>query len=111
MVETKPNNAPRANNSVLSTFEEFERSGQGGTPSWLQALHKGGISHFVELGFPTIANEEWRFTNVAPLSKVEWRLPDFAVRIKEKEIAELLFPNVPGKKFVFIDGRFAFGWL
>jgi Fe-S cluster assembly protein SufD len=99
-------NPPRAHEPVLSAFEAFERSGQGATPSWLQALHKGGIAHFAELGYPTRDDEEWRFTNVAPIAKTQWRLPDGDVKVTEKQLGPLIFPNLHGKRLVFVDGRF-----
>jgi len=34
---------------------------------WLQALRERAFARFAELGFPNTHNEEWRFTNVAPI--------------------------------------------
>jgi Fe-S cluster assembly protein SufD len=107
MIETKVKPAPRPHEPVLAAFDEFEQAGQGATPSWLQALHKGGISHFVELGFPTTAHEEWRFTNVAPIARVSWTLPDGTARVSEKELNQHLLPGPHGKRVVFVDGRFS----
>jgi Fe-S cluster assembly protein SufD len=107
MVETKSSETVRQHEPVLSLFDSFERAGHSSTPSWLQALHKGGIAHFAELGFPTTRHEEWRFTNVAPVAKTQWQLPAGRVRLSEKDVSRMLFPNVPGKRLVFIDGRFA----
>jgi Fe-S cluster assembly protein SufD len=36
---------------------------------WLQELRDAAFQRFVELGFPTTHNEEWRFTNVAPIAR------------------------------------------
>jgi Fe-S cluster assembly protein SufD len=107
MVETKSPETVRPHEPVLALFEAFERSGHSTTPSWLQALHKGGIAHFAELGFPTTQQEEWRFTNVAPIARTQWRLPERQARVSDKDVARVLFPNVPGKRLVFVDGRFA----
>ena len=38
-------------------------------PAWLQSLRDAAFARFVELGFPTTHNEEWRFTNVAPMAR------------------------------------------
>ncbi len=38
-------------------------------PAWLQSLRDAAFARFVELGFPTTHNEEWRFTNVAPIAR------------------------------------------
>ena len=107
MIDTKVKPAPRPHDPILTAFEQFEMAGQGTTPSWLQALHKGGISHFVELGFPSTDHEEWRFTNVTPIAKTHWSLPDAPEKISEGELASLLFPDIPGKRVVFVDGHFS----
>lgn len=107
MIDTKVKPAPRLHDPVLAAFDEFEQAGQGNTPSWLQALHKGGIAHFAELGFPTIQHEEWRFTNVSPIARAAWSLGNISAKVTEKDLSPLLFPGVPGKRIVFVDGRFA----
>jgi Fe-S cluster assembly protein SufD len=107
MVEVTTKQTMRPHDPVLATFDEFDRSGQGSTPSWLQALRKGGIAHFAELGFPTTNHEEWRFTNVTPIAKTAWVLPDGAAKITEKDVLTNVFSDVPGKRVVFVDGRFS----
>jgi Fe-S cluster assembly protein SufD len=108
MVETKDKMEEPLRKGMLATFDEFERAGQGETPSWLQALRKGGIAHFAELGFPTTKHEEWRFTNVAPIARAEWRLsPRGDGKITEKQVARLAFPGLSGPRLVFVDGWFA----
>jgi Fe-S cluster assembly protein SufD len=53
--------------------------------SWLQAftdqpespfraLRQAGFERFAELGFPTTHDEEWRFTNVAPIARTQFRM-------------------------------------
>ena len=51
-------------------FERFAKPRIGREPAWLNALRKAGISRFAETGFPTTRDEDWRFTNVAPLAKL-----------------------------------------
>ena len=36
--------------------------------SWLSEFRARGRARFEELGFPTVRQEEWRFTNPAPLA-------------------------------------------
>jgi Fe-S cluster assembly protein SufD len=38
-------------------------------PAWLQPLRSAAFARFAELGFPTTHDEEWRFTNVAPIAR------------------------------------------
>jgi Fe-S cluster assembly protein SufD len=108
MVETVSKEGQTPRDGMLAAFEEFERRSQGKTPSWLQALHKGGIAHFAELGFPTTKHEEWRFTNVAPIARSAWTLaPRDAARVTAADVARISFPGIAGKRLVFIDGVFA----
>lgn len=73
MIQTAPP-AGRVNAGLhLTAFDVFERSTAESSPHWLQAIRKAGISHFAELGFPTVKHEEWRYTNVAPIAKLPFR--------------------------------------
>src|SRR5207247_1337727 len=48
----------------IAAFEKFgERA-----PQWLQEIRRCAFDRFAELGFPTTRDEEWRFTNVAPVA-------------------------------------------
>jgi Fe-S cluster assembly protein SufD len=38
-------------------------------PAWLQTLRDAAFARFAALGFPNTHNEEWRFTNVAPIAR------------------------------------------
>jgi Fe-S cluster assembly protein SufD len=41
--------------------------------TWVQALREAALERFQQLGFPTTHEEEWRFTNVAPIARF-WKL-------------------------------------
>src|ERR1019366_625707 len=43
-------------------------------PAWLQSLRDAAFARFAELGFPTTHNEEWRFTNVAPIARTKFKV-------------------------------------
>jgi Fe-S cluster assembly protein SufD len=40
---------------------------------WLKELRDRAFARFAELGFPTTHDEEWRFTNVAPIARTAFR--------------------------------------
>jgi len=48
-------------------LEQF--TNQPPAPAWLQSLRDAAFARFAELGFPTTHDEEWRFTNVAPIAR------------------------------------------
>jgi Fe-S cluster assembly protein SufD len=41
---------------------------------WLKELRDRAFARFTELGFPTTHDEEWRFTNVAPIARTTFRV-------------------------------------
>ena len=52
----------------LAEFEDLERRDAAGTPAWLSELRRSAMARFVERGFPTTRDEDWRYTNLAPLA-------------------------------------------
>ena len=91
----------------LADFEAFVGNGAAGAPAWLKEIREGAIARFGELGFPTMKQEEWRFTSVAPIAETRFTLAhpdDFRVPSPD-EIAPLLVGS--GPRAVFVDGRYA----
>ncbi|MHC4549923.1 MAG: Fe-S cluster assembly protein SufD [Planctomycetota bacterium] len=81
----------------VRAFEALEREGGGA----LHALRKRALARFEELGLPTTKQEEWRFTNVAPLAKEPFPLG----RPTTNGIADVdRLALAPG--LVFVDGHF-----
>ena len=72
-------------------------------------MRKAGIAHFAELGFPTIKHEDWRFTNIAPITKLPFK-PFFASErngLSADLISKSTFGNLPSSRLVFVNGHFA----
>ena len=66
----------------------------------LQSLRARAAEHFEQLGWPTTRIEEWKYTNLAPLAKAEWKRADTVVAAEAgmasfcgRAIAELVFVN------------------
>jgi len=55
-------------------FEEFRKDAPGNGIPWMESLREEGIRKFAELGFPTPENEDWRFTNVAPIARTTFTI-------------------------------------
>jgi Fe-S cluster assembly protein SufD len=91
----------------IEKFERFEK--EAGQPSWLVPLRKAGISRFAEQGFPTINDEDWRFTNVAPITKLPFNPVFESGRdgINAKTIGALSFGQLPAHRLVFVNGIYA----
>ena len=65
-------NSSQATGPIVEKFRQFETASQ--PPKWLAPLRKAGIASFADQGFPTLHDEDWRFTNVAPIVKLPFQL-------------------------------------
>jgi len=72
---------------------EFTR--QSPSAPWVEQLREAAFQRFVDLGFPTTHNEEWRFTSVAPVARATFRaaaadrLLHFAESVQELELKDI----------------------
>src|SRR5215471_18399897 len=71
MVEIEAQEPMKQTEPHQRKFEWFERHAQ--KPAWIFPLRKAGMARFAELGFPTLHDEDWRFTNVGPLVKLPFK--------------------------------------
>src|SRR2546426_12562866 len=91
----------------VADFEAFARNGASGAPDWLKELREGAIARFAELGFPTMKQEEWRFTNVAPIADQRFLLAHApSPPLPALSDIERLCVGA-GPRVVFVDGRYA----
>lgn len=92
-------------------FEEFLQAQEiAAQPAWITALRRSSMAEFAELGFPTTADEDWRFTNLSGLSALPFR-PVIKTSSAANEPAELsgelTFQGILAHRLVFVDGIFS----
>jgi Fe-S cluster assembly protein SufD len=91
-------------NHYLAAFAAAEQT-RTNAPAWLSNLRANAIAQFEQLGFPTTRNEEWKYTNVAPILKHEFRaattLPTVA------NLDNFTYPESRASQLVFVNGVFA----
>jgi Fe-S cluster assembly protein SufD len=91
----------------ISNFGEFEKRLNGGKESSIHQKRKDALSNFSRLEFPTIKDEEWKYTSIAPLLKYNF-VPSYEKKIISKElINSLLFDEMEHSLIVFINGRYS----
>ena len=86
---------------------ELEAALAAPQPLWLRELRARAGERFAELGFPSMRQEEWRFTNVAPVARTRFAPPP--IRFDPAAVGRAVAPHrLPGAhEVVFVDGRFA----
>src|SRR5579859_7231099 len=91
----------------LESFTEFQKVAAGRDLPWLRELREEAFARFAEVGFPTTHDEDWRFTNIAPIVRTQFRLPGSA--LVQLPPAELKSWSIEGSaaRLVFVNGRYA----
>ena len=85
----------------LAALDERPRGGV----RWLQDLRDHAASRFVEVGFPSTRDEEWRFTNVSPIASTEFRLAPPS-KLDPAVLGTFLWADAPFR-LVIVNGRVA----
>ena len=79
---------------------------------WIQSMREAGFQKFAELGFPTTHDEEWRFTNVAPVARSAFQVGSANVVSSEQSGAEELenhlgrYASIEKSAFVALNTAF-----
>ena len=78
-------------------------------PQWMTALRQAGIADFAEQGFPTLQDEDWRFTNVSPIARLPFQLARQTVVNGAETLAleKSVFAALTGHRLVFVNGFFS----
>jgi len=91
----------------ISNFGEFEKRLNGGSESSIHKKRKEALSSFSKLDFPTIKDEEWKYTSITALLKHNF-VPDYEKKTVSKElIRSLLFDEMKYSLIVFVNGRYS----
>ena len=88
---------------LSSLFETvLHEARERGDPAWRTQQRETAFARFLDIGFPTVRQESWKYTNVAPMTATEFvlpqpaPLPDVSSLIGEHREDEI--------EFVFVDG-------
>lgn len=90
-----------------NAFREATRGRGSDEPPWLQSLRENSFDQFERAGFPNIKQEEWKYTNVAPIAKVNFA-PVLACNGTEltgtNGLAPFIYEEARQSRLVFVNG-------
>jgi hypothetical protein len=100
----------KANNGtelLVEKFSQFEAASRAAEMA--AAAAQGRHRQFRRPGFSKLHDEDWRFTNVAPIAKLPFQLAREVCRQRRgnKLIDESAFAKLPGHRLVFVNGFFS----
>ena len=96
---------------LLSSFVIAEAGLNGAKNLGVVNMRKEALDRFEAAGFPTTRDEEWKYTNLKPLLK-----HDFKIMLKSEsavsflDIKQYLLSDLDTYKLVFINGKYS-SWL
>lgn len=95
----------------LSAFRHCQENGAGRAPAWLKELRESAIASFGKLGFPTVRDEDWKYTNIEPIVSTTFersgRLAKSPHAVTANEIFALSFTDPVANRLVFINGAYS----
>jgi Fe-S cluster assembly protein SufD len=92
--------------TYLAEHGRFVTARGAAAPPWLRELRTRGAERFSATGFPTVRQEEWRFTNVAPIADTAFRLADAAPTNAAQLVNQVAIPSAAAR-IVILNGHFA----
>ena len=91
----------RKENNYQAAFQTVRESSP--TVPWLELVRNSAIDRFELLGFPAVHEEEWKYTNLAPLAK-----QSFVPAVRETnfslDAARFVYPETSGAHLVVVNG-------
>jgi len=91
--------------NIIPDIEKHGRDLAKNSPQWATALRQEAASRFTKLGLPTVKDEEWKYTNLAPITTRTFHLPapETAPILKEELFA---YCDKSEINIVLVNGHF-----
>jgi Fe-S cluster assembly protein SufD len=87
---------------------ELDRGDSLRAPAWLKRGRQLARDCFRATGFPTVNDEEWRFTNVAPIAEGNFvAATDGIASLRATDLALYRLTDLASAELVFVNGRYA----
>jgi Fe-S cluster assembly protein SufD len=93
-------------NVYQDAFQALQKD-RGTESSWLDSLRQSAMDRFTELGFPSVKEEEWKYTNVAAIARSKFQPATPATKTKPSDADLKQLGSVPearSSQLVFVDG-------
>lgn len=80
---------------------------RGAGPAWLAARRREAVERFAECGFPTTRDEDWKYTNVAPLLRTPFAPASGPFELDRGAVARMGVVAAAGGRALFVNGFLA----
>ncbi|HWS86982.1 MAG TPA: Fe-S cluster assembly protein SufD [Pyrinomonadaceae bacterium] len=98
--------AVKEKNIYADAFREFTGAREG-EPGWVARLREGAFERFEETGFPTTDEEEWKYTNVAPIARKSFSTATAKVELESGAVETFVSAEAGRSRLVFVNGVYS----
>ncbi|MBC8034310.1 MAG: hypothetical protein H7Y03_09200, partial [Chitinophagaceae bacterium] len=93
-------------NKLANEFELRQAHSSGVTDTILSGLRKQAFDNFKAKGFPSIKEEDWRFTSLVPFLDTDYSLSGYpaAENMIAEAVRKALIPSLNGYRIVLLNG-------
>src|SRR5712692_4297422 len=81
----------------------LEKTGNA-EPSWLRHVREDSFAHFERVGFPSVKEEEWKYTNVAPIAKLQFAPALLNGQRGSNGFGAFVYDEARQSRLVFVNG-------
>lgn len=77
-------------------------------PAWAALLRERSFETFEQMGLPTVDDEDWKYTNLAPVARETFVMPNVRVTDpgSDERAREFFYGEAAGSRLVFVNGGF-----
>src|ERR1044072_3004965 len=91
----------RKENNYQAAFQTVRESSP--TVPWLELVRNSAMDRFEQLGFPVVHDEEWKYTNLAPLAKQSFEPATRSIN-SSLDAAQFVYPETSTAHLVVVTG-------
>jgi Fe-S cluster assembly protein SufD len=98
---------------VIKYFTEFENSLNGfakdvnGDTTKIHSIRIDAIKRFEKIGFPEFKTEEWKYTNIRPITEKDFTLAPETSALTSENVKKFIIPGLKANILVFINGKYS----
>src|SRR5258705_711532 len=92
----------RPENKYQAAFHTLRQTSPAA--SWVELVRGSAMDRFELLGFPSVKEEEWKYTNLAPLAKESFEPAAASSEVSPDDVEQFGYDETAGAHIVLING-------
>jgi Fe-S cluster assembly protein SufD len=97
---------PDLKEKILEEYKNVEKN-LNGESSDIHHIRDNAKEYFKTVGFPNKRMEDWRFTNINPITNKDFEFPKDIQKIGKKVLEKFLIPELKTNLIVLINGEYS----